>query len=497
VLELEGQAAASARHIGDHRVADGTMARRSGIEVVLCDEPALNRYEAALERHATGTAGVASLLAGTARVVRTTRDAPDGRRALREVAASVAAPVLIGFVAWTLETARRAGCTRIGYVSRDGQLLHAVAARLESGRDPDARLVAEYVHGGRRAWHPAGLTPDLLDGEPPPWWLEEARRRRWQAPLDILGLDEAAVPAGATAALRDAWSSPPGGRSWQDTVRARQEALHALWRDPAMHAALVDAGATSRSLLCRYLAERSMGSDRWALVDVGWRGYSAASLNRALRHESLMPPLHLYLGLRDPDVELTSTGDWQTYLFCTPGPDARAGRFGGALTTFIEAVCSADHGSVAGFRESDSGVVPVLDPPHLAAQEWGIDEVQATILEVAERVAPFATEIAAHDPRDALHDVVALFLDAPDRDEVDAWATFPFTDDPAGVTATDWVARWSSGDLARWALRGIEPRSFWPQASLALSPRPTRALLAARRRAARGRQGRAGGDRAG
>lgn len=474
--ELIGAAATSIVHMGDDPVADVAMARDAGLRVHRVAHPELTRYERALLAHTIATDGAASLLAGSGRIVRTQHDTRLDAARLR-VATGVAAPLLVGFVAWVLRTARAAGCEDVCFVSRDGQLLHAVAERLEARRAPEDRVTLHYIHGGRRAWHPSGLTEEVLDGPPPAWFLGEGvpdveGPPRWQAPLDLLAIPVEQVPRDVVGALRAAA---------RRGAAARRRALTDLWSHPSLRALLADVAEQRRDLLVRYLDERSLGQRRWAVVDLGWRGRSAASLNRALRSAGRRTPLYLYAGLIKPESELTATGDWATYLFTRPGPDAGPTAWNGGLPSFLEVLCTADHGPVRGFEVSESQVNPVLDPTDERIEAWGRADVQAAILAVVDRVAPFALDLEHVDLRPAVADVVTRFLDDPDLDEVRAWGSFPYAVDAAGEVVTPWVSPWSLRQLLSWALRGNQPRSFWPQASMALAPRMGRSLVGLRR----------------
>jgi len=452
-----------------------TLASGSGAQP--CSAP--NRYESLLERYAAPTNGVAPLLADASRFVRSLNRTEGRAGRLVGVAAGVAAPALVGFVAWTLESARRAGCARLAYVSRDGQILHAIASRLEAHRPAGDRLELVYTHGGRRVWHPAGLTPDVLGAEAPGWWIGEGMPAGAPpAPLEMLALDERDVPEGVAASVREVRRRP---------VAEQPAQLRALWARADVQVALGDLSRERRRLLCAYLARSGLGEGRWAMVDVGWRGRSAVSLNRALGAEGMTEPLNLYFGLIKPDAEMTRTGDWAPYLFCRPGPDREAGDLGGGLPSFIEVICSADHGPVRGFREGLDGVEPVMDPYDTAPDEWGMREVQSVILAVTDRVAPFVADLAEADLRPALIDLLRLFLHRPDRAEVEAWGPFPFAPDPGGAAAAPWVARWSTADMLRWAAQGRQPHSFWPQASRLLAPRAGRSLVELRKRVGAGR----------
>lgn len=407
--ELIGATAASIVHVGDDPVADVAMAQDAGLRVHRVAHPEPTRYEQALLAHTMATDGAASLLAGAGRIVRTQHDTHLDDARLR-VATGVAAPLLVGFVAWVLRTARAAGCEDVCFVSRDGQLLHAVAERLDARRADEERLTLHYVHGGCRAWHPPGLTEEVLDGPPPAWFLGEGvpdvgGPPRWQAPLDLLAIPVEQVPGDVVDALRAA--ARRGGS-------ARRRALTELWSHPSLRALLADVAEHRRDLLVRYLDERSPGQRRWAVVDLGWRGRSGASLNRALRSAGRQTPLHLYAGLIRPESELTATGDWATYLFTRPGPDAGPMAWKGGLPSFLEVVCTADHGPVRGFEESGSQVRPVLDPTDQRVEAWGRADLQTAILAVVDRVAPFALDLEHVDLRPAVADVVTRFLDDPE-----------------------------------------------------------------------------------
>jgi hypothetical protein len=87
-------------------------------------------------------------------------------RSVRDVAAGVAAPALIGFVIWIFAEARRRGVQRLRFLSRDGQVLYElarrIAPRLGSGLD------LEYVYSSRMTWSLAATDPTRLAQTP---WL--------------------------------------------------------------------------------------------------------------------------------------------------------------------------------------------------------------------------------------------------------------------------------------------------------------------------------------
>jgi len=86
--------------------------------------------------------------------------------AIRDVAAGVAAPALVGFVLWTQEQSRLRGLRRLRFLSRGGQVLYELTRRL--ARVLGAEMGLEYVYSSRLTWSLAATQPDRLADAP---WL--------------------------------------------------------------------------------------------------------------------------------------------------------------------------------------------------------------------------------------------------------------------------------------------------------------------------------------
>ena len=153
--------------------------------------------------------------------------------------------------------------------------------------------------------------------------------------------------------------------------------------------------------------------------------------------------------------------------------------------TFLEIVCSADHGTVLTYEQHPDGqLTPVLKPFEPSTlNSWGYSLVRMTILRFAEELGP---SLALTDPfanvREAVLGCYSQLWLSPNRQEVQNWGNFPF-DDGWGersaplhlLTPYDWT------DLLQMA-RGRLParhRHFWMAGSAALSPPPLRALVGA------------------
>jgi hypothetical protein len=84
------------------------------------------------------------------------------------VAAGVAAPLVVGFVSWVLQSAEAAGIRRLFFLSRDGEVLHDIACLLQADRG--LQVDCRYIHVSRRSMGlsragipaPRGPDPSLL-----------------------------------------------------------------------------------------------------------------------------------------------------------------------------------------------------------------------------------------------------------------------------------------------------------------------------------------------
>src|SRR5262249_37175237 len=131
-------------------------AGRAGVCSLHFPEGNLGRYESILTKYGQTTDGIASLLAGASRLARLATVANNPQeRALRDIAAGLVAPVLISYVFWILQRARRGGVRRLYFLARDGQILIGIARRLMPMVYPECDV--RYLYASRQAWHVPAL----------------------------------------------------------------------------------------------------------------------------------------------------------------------------------------------------------------------------------------------------------------------------------------------------------------------------------------------------
>jgi predicted HAD superfamily hydrolase len=106
-----------------------------------------------------GPRDLAARFADASRAARAVVDVGSEREAaIRDVAAGVAAPALVGFVIWIQEQARLRGLRRLRFLSRDGQVVHELMRRLAPVAG--AGMDLEYVYSSRLTWSLAATQPE-------------------------------------------------------------------------------------------------------------------------------------------------------------------------------------------------------------------------------------------------------------------------------------------------------------------------------------------------
>lgn len=127
----------------------------------------LTRYEKIMLAHSTRPGDLPATFARASQVARAAVPVTSGSEtAIRDVAAGVAAPALIGCVLWMLREARSRGLRRLRFLSRDGQIFYELTRML--GPALGISLDLEYVYASRLTWSLAATPPDRLWAAP---WL--------------------------------------------------------------------------------------------------------------------------------------------------------------------------------------------------------------------------------------------------------------------------------------------------------------------------------------
>ena len=473
VIDRLDTAAERMHHAGNHPISDGRTARKAGLSTHVLDENNLNRYELALEAHCEATDGLTSALAGASRLARL--DPPDPeRRAVSDVSAGVVAPFVIGSLLWTLNVAKEEGLAELFFVARDGQLLRDVAEILAPKLGFTGKLT--YLYGSRQAWSLAGLTEthaDRLTAVVPDAGDIDATLRQVLNRLDIAP-EEIALPLSRAGFHRATWGRP--------LAEGQAERLRdLLCDDPDLSLLVTHNAKRSRDLVLSYLEQVGAVTDQSiGFVDLGTGATLFNSLASILGSIGQEPPTGFYFGLRSkvPDVGFgrprtyVRNEDEQIGFLRTPG-----------LLTMVELACTADHGSVLGYKEENGIVVPDFDEGgNGPVVDWGLPIVCEIVRRVAEELV-LTDDLVGNsgiDLRPAALDVFSLFWSSPTKEEARCWGSYPFEDGWGSESYRHPIAETRG---VRDVARRQPYRHWWEEGASQLSGPVTRTAFESRRRA--------------
>ncbi len=476
LLQRESALPRLVTHYGNSREHDIRSAQQAGLYTIPLLAANLNRYEELLEGHKWATAGLTSAMAGASRLARLGVPAATAKEAmLRDVAAGVAAPTLTGFVLWLLERARRLGLERLYFLSRDGQVLLEIARRLAPRLGLQCEL--RYLYGSRQAWNLSTLSDKL---EEDLFWIWDTTDflsvRSWLARLRI-------APEEVIAALRSVGLHP---QDWARRISGdEQAALRRLLDDGIVRDLIRGRAAENRMILLKYLRQEGvLDGARWGMVDLGWYGSMHNAMCALVTAEGGSAPTGFYFGVYDSRAPDHYAAYREAYFF-----DERRNlgfvRLMPGVIALMEMFCSADHGTVVDFAAVAGRVEPVLKAEfNRPALAWGLPTVRATIYAFTDHLLLTSDLLdATDDVREALAEVLHAFWMFPLAAEARAWAAFPWEDGLGTETYWNRLAeKYDWTDVIQAATQGrlaLRHRASWQAGSLALSPRPLRAVLKA------------------
>lgn len=417
VLDKEGIKPSQLLFRGNNPHADVFSARRSRIVAVHHAVANPNRFEQALERHSGRTGGLAALFAGASRKARLTvsADSPH-RECLREVAAGVAAPMLVSFVIWVLRKAEQLGLTRLYFLSRDGQILLEIANRMKDKLS--VNIECRYLYASRLSWNRCTDTDETQE-----WlWHDVEKSTTLKDMLTRLSVSFADVceelaAHGFNAGCLDVPLTDRKLKDLRDCLSSDQFRLKSA-----------EIRAENRSILDAYLHQEGVfDSACKGIVDIGWIGTLHETLSGFLEKENA-PPVHgFFYGLKKYDTKWKDLRHGFHFdLNRRLGPQNPLA-FNGLLVV-SEVFCAADHGTVYGFEKTGDGICPQLGEGWTDhAEAWGFSLYRETMMAFADalNVGKWDSERVAV-MRDPIDEVMRLFWSSPSLTEAQAWGSFPW-----------------------------------------------------------------------
>lgn len=465
------------RHTGDDDRADDIAARQAGLSTAPFTAARLSPHERAISEQAGIERLFRSRVAAASRLARLSHFGLENprERTLWNVGASVAGPMLAGYVAWCLMTAKQRGISRLYFVSRDGQILLRIAQALN--RAWNSGVECRYLFGSRQAWHLPALVK--MDERALDWLCDPSLFLSVETVLQRVGLHAApwTRELAEIGLAASAWSRNLG-------ASGRQRLKSLLMREPIRSKIIAEA-ETRRQTAAGYMRQEGLlDSTPWALVDMGWSGRmqrSLRSLLGALGTDRPLTGFYFALNGRRP----AAAGD-QLLSYLDSAEFAVKGLH---TIPVLETITAADHESTVGYRpEPDGRFGPLFLRRPLEARNfrWARLQQDAAVAFAEEfsRLVP-ADGMRLEDARRISARLLKRFCDSPTREEALAYRLFRAGEDQAGGRLYRLATRIAPRQYWAAVLRGgrFLYRLRWPEACIAGSldhPRARIALLHAR-----------------
>ncbi|MBC7745505.1 MAG: hypothetical protein H7096_10410, partial [Flavobacterium sp.] len=389
ILNKEGIAAKQLLHCGDGVQSDFLGARKVGVKGEIIGFTHLNRFEKAILRIPSERPWIASQIAGISRATRLGFEGHERVQASADIASSVIAPLLTGFVFWVLEDAKKRGLERLYFVARDGQILHKIAQALvkESG-GPEVH----YLYGSRQAWYlPSAFKVNQEELEFVLFTGQSSAPRHNLKRIKLTP-EEFEQPLKRYGFLPESWDR-----------QLRDDEVDQFWnfiKDPEVASVILQKAKDARELALAYFKQEGLlKDDKWAIVDVGWTLRTQGSFKKILNSALQSHTLGYYLGICKARFSALSYGQGRGYLL----EEAEDEMNSEMLSLFqnkglIDQVFTmADHGSTKGYVLSGNQVLPDLGVlPSYPKREEFLKTVQSSVTLFASEIAK--ASLADYEP---------------------------------------------------------------------------------------------------
>ena len=409
------------------------------------------------------------------------------RTPMERFASRVAAPALIPYAWWAMESARAMGIDRLYFLSRDGYFPLKIAEILRKRLGLGIGLT--YLYGSRRSLYAALAHEDEAEG-----LAFFSRRSAFTSAAVILGRFRLADGARESILKRggiadaDAPLSEGDSRRFAEFLSGDGEYLAGL---------RAAAGEAHRAALGYLRQEGLLSGGRFGIADSGWAGSLQRAIGRLTgRGGADSGPVGFYVGLNRP-----APPDARAFLFDGEGPASGGARFN--LLAY-EALACAPHSMISGYRELGGRYGPAFAPaPFEEGHLRFARELEGPLIACAEAFAgsigPGAYDEAAL--RALARRALTRWFSRPAREEAELMRAIRISDDSGNGYSLPLI----EGDrpdllrretFARAAIRklpavfgnsrgGAVERLVWPQGSFAASSIARSRLVGASLRTAR------------
>jgi predicted HAD superfamily hydrolase len=301
-------------------------------------------------------------------------------KALYEMGANVAGPILAGYILWLLQEAQNRKIKRLYFLARDGQVLLEIARLFirKAGIDLELR----YLYASRQAWHLPAITK--ISPEEINWITQQDPILTLQIISNRLNLD--------SDMLKNLISKYVSvSKDDMHALTGQEIAIvhHLLLNDNNLQHLILQKAKSLRKSTLNYLKQEGLLQDRsWALVDMGWLGNLQESLKKILSSEEVYNDVisGFYFGLFKNTSRLKN--DKIAYFF-SPTFRQEYLIWGGAFVNILEIFTSADHGMTLEYKlDGNSQSIPRLKSHnHNFVKDGSLQLLRSGIYDFVERLS--------------------------------------------------------------------------------------------------------------
>ncbi len=392
---------------------------------------------------------------------------------LYETTAFMTAPVLVSYVIWVLDSARKKGIRRLYFLARDGYIMYQIALTL--CRAYHLNIDCRYFYCSRYALR---MPLFLIDREEA---LDKVCINGYcvtaEIVLDRVGLDKWE---------KEQVFSELGIESKKQILskaglaELRQRLEHS---DTFLKLALKRSNESYSMIYSYFLQEGFFDSIHFAIVDSGWSGSMQRSIRRILEYAGKEDILQgFYFGMYE--MGKPEDGQYYCYYFSSSKHYFRSINFNNNL---FECLCSANHGMTIGYEKNNEGrIVPILNLFHFNQNT----ELQLKVLQNFAVRFVENNSVLSENNISMVHFLLKSFMGYPCRAEADFYGGISFCDDSTEKYMVPLADRLSMEDIRQQLISTKVIRkfkikkaaktykeSFWIQGTLARYKYPCTKLL--------------------
>lgn len=351
-------------HIGDNINSDVKIPERMGIKTKPVIRYELTFYEnEALKSHFYDIES--QIMIGISRYFAIN----DVKTTLDKVGYSYAAPILYLYVQWIIDESIKMNIKRLYFIARDGWILKKIADIIIENNK--LFIETEYIYGSRKAWRLASLDENNFDIHSIIKYSGDNNFNTLEKMAEELQITTEELLSFITDKLKTLMKCQE--TNMHDII---ESILSELSGNIEFKKYILKKNFTKRKLVIQYLEQTIDTSDsNFAFVELSGTGFTQICFKNLMKQVTQYP-IHNFF------VQLDNIWKSEDCYFHVFAPNNIRDHF------IIEMLCRAPHGQTEGYRQSENGIVPILESTEGEnLKRYGIERYVFDVLRYCEKAA--------------------------------------------------------------------------------------------------------------